>query len=198
MHAFANRGIQAGQSLVEFAISSLVLVLLFGGLVDLTRAIHYADVVQGAAREGARYGAVFLPVTPDNPSVGVWYPPGNAHLADASIKSAVDAQLTAGGLPPSILKNATGPCPAVADTNTVRNPPYANAAFPAVTNQPWLFICYDNDPAKDYPVTPPVGLEGKDLNVILTMSYGPLTGAIPIPLGGNLGIASNVHLRIQG
>jgi Flp pilus assembly protein TadG len=177
-----------GQSLAEFAISSVVLVLLFGGLVDLTRAIHYADVLQSAAREGARSGAAF-----DTGSAA------NATLDDADIKAVVDAQLKAGGLPASFLRNSVGAdCPAVADGNAFHNPPYTNATFPGVANQPWLYICYDYSSAFDYPSTPATGYAGHDLQVALTMAYGPLTAAVPTPLGGNFGLAASWHVRIQG
>lgn len=176
-----------GQSLAEFAISSVVLVLLFGGLVDLTRAIHFADVLQSAVHEGARAGAAF-----DTGSAS------NLALDDADIKAVVDAQLRAGGLGNSILKNPGVDCPAVADGNAFHNPPYANAAFPGVANQPWLYICYANNGAADYPSTPPTTLAGQDLNVILLMAYGPLTAVVPTPLGGTFGLAANWHVRVQG
>src|SRR2546422_779191 len=50
---------QRGQSLVEFAISSIVLLLLMMGLLDLSRAFYFAVNLQGAAREGARHGSWF-------------------------------------------------------------------------------------------------------------------------------------------
>src|SRR5258708_30938433 len=50
---------QRGQSLVEFAISSIVLLLLMMGLLDLSRAFYFSVNLQGAAREGARHGAWF-------------------------------------------------------------------------------------------------------------------------------------------
>src|SRR5260370_7082238 len=53
------RSSQFGQSLVEFAISSIVLLLLMMGLLDLSRAFYSAISLQGAAREGARHGAGF-------------------------------------------------------------------------------------------------------------------------------------------
>ncbi|MDQ6919063.1 MAG: pilus assembly protein [Candidatus Dormibacteraeota bacterium] len=176
----------AGQSLVEFALASVVLVLLFGGLVDLTRAIHFADVLQGAAREGARSGAAYSAGSTSNPG-----------LYDLAIKAVVDAQLNAGGLPSSILKNPGIDCPAVADGNGFHNPPYASAAFPGIANQPWLYICYDNT-GLDFLSTPATGYAGRDLNVVLVMAYGPLTAVVTAPLGGNLGLATSVHTRIQG
>ena len=50
---------QRGQSLVEFALSSVVLLLLVGGLVDIGRAIYITEGLSSAAREGARHGAWF-------------------------------------------------------------------------------------------------------------------------------------------
>lgn len=170
-----------GQSLVEFALASVVLVLLFGGLVDLTRAIHYADVLQNAVREGARQGAAFDPAKPNNPSFDT-----------AHITTIVDAQLNAGGLPSSI---AGAGCPSVADGNLWHNPPYPSSVFPVTANQPKLYVCYDNLSG-----TPPATFTNpeRDLNVILVMAYGPLTAAVPTPLGGNLGLTANWHIRVQG
>ena len=187
MHKFGKRRTMSGQSLVEFALASVVLVLLFGGLVDLTRAIHFADVIQGAAREGARSGAAYSAGSASNPG-----------LDDRDIKLVVDAQLNAGGLPSSVLKNPAVNCPAVADGNGLYNPPYASAAFPSAANSPSLYICYDNNPALDYPTVPPTDKMGRDLNVILVMAYGPLTAVIPTSLNGNLGLATGLHTRIQG
>jgi len=173
--------------LVEFALASIVLVVLFGGLVDITRAIRWADVLQSAAREGALRGATFSAGSASNP-----------YLDDADIQAAVDSELVAGGLPPSSLRNPGTNCPAVADGNANRNPPYANSSFPTTANQPWLYICYGNSGALDYPTTPPTNLQGGDLNVILLLAYGPLTAVIPGPLSGNLGISANLHTRVQG
>jgi len=183
VHASRKRRGQAGQSLAEFAISSVVLVLLFGGLVDLTRAIHFADVLQSAAREGVRLGSEFDAGSASNP-----------YLDDADIKAAVDDQLVAGGLPASVLEDA-GSCPTGRD-NSQHNPPYANIWFPSVGNQPWLYICYED--GADHPASPATGLAGKDLEVALVMAYAPLTAAVPTPLGGNLGLATSLHARIQG
>jgi Flp pilus assembly protein TadG len=187
VHLIRNRYQMRGQSLAEFAISSVVLVLLFGGLVDLTRAIHYADVLQSAVREGARTGAAF-----DTGSAS------NTALDDADIQAVVDDQLRAGGLPGSTLKNPGVDCPSVADGNGWHNPPYVNAAFPGVANQPWLYICYDNTGATDYATTPAANLAGRDLNVVLLMAYGPMTAAVPTPLGGTFGMAASWHVRVQG
>jgi Flp pilus assembly protein TadG len=82
-----REGRQRGQSLVEFAISSIVLLLLMMGLLDLSRAFYYAVNLQGAAREGARHGAWFNTATRSN-----------NYLDDADIMSAVNSSLAGSGL----------------------------------------------------------------------------------------------------
>ena len=51
---------QSGQSLLEFAITLPLLLLLIMGVYDLGRGIYYYSAIHNAAREGARYGAVNL------------------------------------------------------------------------------------------------------------------------------------------
>ena len=165
-----------GQSLVEFAITSAVLVVLFGGLVDISRAIQFADVLHNAARQGARYGAWWSEGTNSNP-----------HLNDTAIKGAVDQELIAGGLPASVLKNSVaslGCALTATDGNAHSNPPYATANFPSASNQPWLYICQTaGTPA--------------DLNVAVLMTYGPLTGFIPRGIPGGFATGTNWHVAVQ-
>jgi Flp pilus assembly protein TadG len=47
---------ERGQALVEFALLAPLLVILIFGFVDITRLYNAWITVQGAAREGARYG----------------------------------------------------------------------------------------------------------------------------------------------
>jgi hypothetical protein len=47
---------ERGQAAIEFALTSMVTLLLLFGLIDLSRAIYAASVVQWAATYGARIG----------------------------------------------------------------------------------------------------------------------------------------------
>src|SRR5258708_15558502 len=93
---------QRGQSLVEFAISSIVLLLLMMGLLDLSRAFYYAVNLDGSAREGARHGA--------------WYNTSaryNGFLDDADITTAVAQSLQGAGFvntDPPIHEVPSGSC----------------------------------------------------------------------------------------
>lgn len=47
-----------GQSIVEFAFVSLIILLLTFGTIDLGRGVYQRSLLTNAAREGGRYGAV--------------------------------------------------------------------------------------------------------------------------------------------
>lgn len=49
---------QTGQSLVEFAVSMVILLLLLCGLVDASRALFTFMAMREAAQEGALYGSL--------------------------------------------------------------------------------------------------------------------------------------------
>jgi Flp pilus assembly protein TadG len=176
---------QRGQSMVEFALSSVVLLLLVGGLVDIGRAIFVSEALSSAAREGARHGA--------------WYEAprlSHPYLYDAQIKAAVDAELATISLPPSTLKNPGTTCPNPTDGNAYHNPPYASSAYPATPNQTWLYICYDNTAGLDYS-SPATNLSLKDVNVIVLYTYGPLTPLVTAQFG-NFHLASSTHMTVGG
>jgi Flp pilus assembly protein TadG len=184
MLAFFMR--QRGQSLVEFALSSVVLLLLVGGLVDIGRAIYVSEALSNSAREGARHG--------------VWFnAPNRSHpyLFDAEIKAVVDGELAAVSLGPTVLKNASGTtCPTPSDGNGFHNPPYASSSYPSTVNEVWLYICYNNTPGLDF-TSPATGQSQKDLNVIVLFSYGPLTPLIKSQFG-IFRLAANTHMTVQG
>jgi Flp pilus assembly protein TadG len=162
---------QRGQSLVEFAVSSVVLLLLVGGLVDIGRSIYVSEAMSNAVREGARHGAFFDAPTQSHP-----------YLYDASIKAAVDAELASSNLPASILKNPGTTCPTVTDGNSVHNPPYASSAYPITANLPWLYICYNNTPGLDF--TSPATNQGQ-LDLVKTQF-------------GVFQVAATQHMTVQG
>jgi hypothetical protein len=176
---------QLGQSMVEFALSSVVLLLLVGGLVDIGRATYVSETLSSAAREGARHGTWF-----NAPTLG------HPYLYDAEIKIAVDTELAAISLPPSTLKNPATTCPNPTDGNAHHNPPYASSAYPPTANQTWLYICYDNTPGVDF-TSPATGQSLQDLNVIVLYTYGPLTPLVTAQFG-TFHIAANTHMTVGG
>jgi Flp pilus assembly protein TadG len=180
----ARRG-ERGQSMVEFALSSVVLLLLVGGLVDIGRATYVTESLSNAAREGARHGVWF-----DAPKLA------HPYLYDAEIKAAVDAELGTISLPASVLKNPSTTCPAPTDGNAYHNPPYANSAYPSTANQTWLYICYKNTPGVDF-TSAATNESQQDVNVIVLYSYSPLTPMVATQFG-TFHLAANQHMTVQG
>src|SRR5215469_558089 len=124
---------QRAQSTVEFGISAVVLVFILFGLIDLGRVFYFSVGMMGAVREGARQAAWFDATSGTNP-----------YLYDTAIKSSVDRILEHSGLPDSQLMNPGATCPNPTDGNTLFNPPYDDSSYPTATNQPQLYICYNN------------------------------------------------------
>lgn len=186
----AVRRSQRGQSLVEFAISSIVLLLLMMGLLDLSRAFYFSVNLQGAAREGARHGA--------------WYNTSaraNNYLDDTDIMSAVSSGLSGAGVTANFI--ASGGCLSPTDGNAYNNKPYAAAAYPATTQQVNAYICYT------YPggglqlgsrAAPPGDNSWRlgDINVSLLMNFALITPLIQGLFGNGLDLAYNEHFTIQG
>ncbi|HLQ17299.1 MAG TPA: TadE/TadG family type IV pilus assembly protein [Candidatus Eisenbacteria bacterium] len=182
---------QFGQSLVEFAISSIVLLLLMMGLLDLSRAFYYAVNLQGAAREGARHGAWFSTAARTN-----------NYLDDADIMQAVNQSLNGAGLTGV---QVTAGCLAGTDGNTFNNKPYPVAAFPTTPQSVNVYICYT-------PPSPPGGSQlGSralapadnswrlgDVNVALLMNFQLITPFIQTMFGNGINLAYNEHFTIQG
>jgi hypothetical protein len=67
---------EGGQAAIEFAYTITVTLLLMFGLIDFSRAIYAASVIQWAAQQGARTGIVDI-----------------AEVTDAEIISAVEARM---------------------------------------------------------------------------------------------------------
>jgi TadE-like protein len=181
-----GRRSQHGQATTELALSSVALLFLLFGLLDLGRVFYMGVRLQDAAREGARVGAAY------DPTSGTW--PG---LSDASIGSAVKDVLEQIGLSDAdvVVKNPSTTCPATQNNNPEYNQPYKDTAFPPGPGVAWVYICYEDQPGTEPPLTTP---SAQDLNVIVLYRFGLLSplfsqfGPSGIPLVGAY------HAKIQG
>lgn len=184
------KGRQRGQSLVEFAISSIVLLLLVMGLLDLSRAFYFAVNLQGAAREGARHGAWF------NTSSRA-----NLYLDDADVMTAVNQGLAGAGLTGVFVPSAS--CLAPTDGNTSNNKPYPASAYPVAPNAVNVYICYTYPGGSVQTGTMPSHpLDNSwrlgDINVSLLMNFQIITPFIQNIFGAGIPLAYNEHFTIQG
>jgi TadE-like protein len=185
---------QRGQSLVEFAISSMVLILLLMGLLDLSRAFYYSVNIQGAAREGARHGAWF-----DTASRS------NKYLDDTDVMLAVDQAMQGSGfdgitLPlPQQIKSGT--C-LTGSGNSINNKPYGSSVVPPSTGQVYVYICYTQPDGVKTGTMPSPPLDNSwrlgDINVSIVMNFALVTPLIQNLFGNGIPLVYNEHFTIQG
>lgn len=188
---------QRAQSLVEFAISSTVLLLLVMGLLDLSRAFYYSVNLQGAAREGARHGA--------------WYNTAgryNPYLDDGDIMTAVKQALSGAGFSSSQITQVAAGCLSPTDGNSQNNKPYPQSAYPASPGNVNVYICYTNPSgAQTGSRVAPAGQgtnQGDnswrlgDVNVAILMNFQLITPFIQSIFGQGIDLAYNEHFTIQG
>lgn len=180
---------QRGQSLVEFAISSTVLLLLAMGLIDLSRAFYFSVNLQGAAREGARHGAWFNTAGRYNP-----------YLDNADILLAVNQSLAGAGLTANLV--TTSGCLVPSDSNSNNNKPYPQAAYPNSPQAVNVYICYTDPNGNKYGSLPSHPTDNSwrlgDVNVSLLMNFQLITPFIQGLFGQGLDLAYNQHFTIQG
>jgi Flp pilus assembly protein TadG len=182
---------QRGQSLVEFAISSIVLLLLMMGLLDLSRAFYFAVNLDGAAREGARHGAWF--------STNLR---ANNFLDDNDIAIAVNQSLGGSGIVGTPVPQ--GGCLAGTD-NTLNNKPYSALAYPTSPQAVNIYICYTQPAVSGGAqtgtlVSAPTDNSWRlgDVNVSLLMDFRLITPLIQNLFGNGINLAYNEHFTIQG
>jgi Flp pilus assembly protein TadG len=188
----ARRRKSRGQSLVEFAISSTVLLLLAMGLIDLSRAFYYSVNLQGAAREGARHGAWFNTSGRYNP-----------YLDDADVMTAVKQALYGAGFTDSQINQvSTIGCLAPSDGNNAFNKPYPQSAYPTTPQTVNVYICYTNPNGNLYGTLASHPTDNSwrlgDVNVAILMNFKLITPLIQSLFGQGLDLAYNEHFTIQG
>jgi len=181
---------QRGQSLVEFAISSTVLLLLAMGLLDLSRAFFYAVDLQGAAREGARHGAWFTTRLR-----------ANNYLDDADIMTAVRQGLAGAGIT-NVTQITTNGCLSPTDGNSLNNKPYPAGAYPTTPGAVNVYICYTDPYGVRYSSKSSAPTDNSwrlgDVNVSLLMNFQLITPFIQGIFGNGINLAYNEHFTIQG
>jgi Flp pilus assembly protein TadG len=183
---------QRGQSLVEFAISSIVLLLLAMGLVDLSRAFYYSVALQGAAREGARHGAWFNTAAR-----------ANLYLDDADVLTAVKQGLYGAGFTDAQINLVTaGGCLTPADGNAKTNKPYPQSAFPTTPQTVNVYVCYQDPNGNKFGSLPNHPTDNSwrlgDINVSILMDFMLITPLIQGIFGSGVDLAYNEHFTIQG
>ena len=175
--------------MVEFAISSTVLLLLAMGLIDLSRAFYFSVNLQGAAREGARHGAWFNTAGRYNP-----------YLDDADIMQAVNQSLAGAGITANLV--TTAGCLVPTDSNALNNKPYPSSAYPAAAQAVNVYICYTDPNGNKFGTLPSHPTDNAwrlgDVDVAVLMNFQLITPFIQGIFGQGINLAYNEHFTIQG
>jgi Flp pilus assembly protein TadG len=187
-----HRKRQRGQSLVEFAISSMVLLLLAMGLIDLSRAFYFSVSLEGAAREGARHAAWFNTASREN-----------IYLDDTDVMTAVKDSLHGAGFSDAqIHLISVSGCLNPSDGNVYGNKPYPAAAFPATSQNVNVYVCYTTPNGVKYGSIATHPSDNSfwlgDVNVSILMNFQLITPLIQGLFGNGLNLAYNEHFTIQG
>ena len=166
-----------GQALVEMALMAPVLFLMVLGATDLSQLFYYSTSVTNAAREGARQGAYYDPMT---------FPGGNTYATDAAVYSAVNAEASYLNLsepchPNTICAGSLTNCPSY---------PYANALYPPTSapNTGYVFVCFNNS------TTATTATVGQPIRITILYSFQPVTPLI----GTMVHAAASTEILTQG
>ena len=199
-----KRVAQRGQSMVEFALLSTVLLLLLTGLVDFARIYYFTAALRGTAFAAARHAAWFDNQQRWNSSLcdatnGGLTPPCSSGIVDSVNQGLLGAHL-------ATVAGVQGTCPNPTDGNSNHNPPYDSSAYPTGAGQVYLYVCYTTPGGTVYGTlpSPPRQYDNSwhlgDVNVILLMNYGLFTGFMQNALNaaGGIHIAENAHFTVQG
>ena len=168
-----------GQSLVEFALFAPLLAVIILGAGDLGRVFYYSIEVTNAAREGARHGAYFDPVSSTD-----------KYDSASAIFSTVTAEdnWTGGSL---TLK--TG-CPGA---GAPYGGPYAASYYPSgpgTDNTGYVYVCFNNASANT------TSNPGQPIRVVTLYSFAPMTPVIWNFLGNNgrILVAGSAEFIVEG
>ena len=202
---FSRRRWSRGQAATEFAISSIVLLLLVSGVVDLGRAYFYNVSMHGAAREGARHAAWFDAGTDSNP-----------FLDDVDVLCAVNQNLAGSGYQATFPDGSSPGCPVPGGANNYpgnhsscpttgnafNNPPLPSTYNSTTLNQPYLYVCYRTQSGGYVGglASPPGNntYSQGDVETIIVMPLGVVTPLAQTLFSSGIAMVSYAHIEVQG
>ena len=190
-----------GQSLVEFALTLGVFVLVTLGLFDGLRVIFYYSQVQEAAREGARWASIQVGRAVNNSSTqtpwGRFNTPGNVpttYIGGAACSNAPS------GNPPSYPSPASSipSCYQLSPARTMASRPYTNTIVGAVTLATTAVDLSNPDTTISITTTIPLAsVETGDRDPALTNA--PITVTVNYPFRPILGMVfGGVTIPLRG
>jgi hypothetical protein len=152
----------AGQALVEFALVAPIFFLVLFSIIEFGRYVYNVEILNNAAREGARYAIVHgsTSLTPSGPMPGGapnWWDPTGQKIKDVVTNNAVGVVGGAGDVNVQVIWGcqATDPC----------GPPYESPDN-ARDNRVTVLVGYDFKTLVPVVPIPPIHITGASTVVI--------------------------------
>lgn len=181
MRCHRSRRGRAGQAIVETALLFPLLCLLVLGSADLGQVFYYSLGITNAAREGARHGTVYDPLSNTNK----W-----DDFSDISTAVRNEATNQGGNLnliyPPPV-----APTHCINGTGGGPNPPYPNSYYPTAANTGYVFICFNEQEGAT------TASPGQTVRVAILYNFTPVSPLVA-SFNGSIHIEATTVMVVQG
>ena len=159
-----------GQAIVETALLLPILMLLVMGSADLGRVFYYSIAVTNAAREAARQGTYYDPLT-------------NSNVYDTYGQVLITAQSEVPDVALSVPASTPSHCLTGAPASWA---PY----YPTQPNAGYVFICFDGNDSQTVPAT-------QTVRVTILYSFSPVTPLADVVGAGMIQVQTSTTMQVQ-
>jgi Flp pilus assembly protein TadG len=161
-----------GQAIVETALLLPILMFLTMGSADLGRVFYYSIAVTNAAREAARQGTYYDPISSSNK-----FDSYSAVLAAAQEEVPGDVTLS---------------LPTIAPTHCLTGQPSSwSANYPSQPNAGYVYICFDNTD------TPAPASASSWIQVTILYNFQPVTPFLELINASSVHVLASTTMRVQ-
>jgi Flp pilus assembly protein TadG len=160
-----------GQAIVETALLLPILMLLVMGSADLGRVFYYSIAVTNAAREAARQGTYYDPLT-------------NSNVYDSYAQVLATAQT-------EVPSDVTLSLPASTPSHCLIGAPASWAPYyPTQPNSGYVFICFDGNDSQVVPAS-------QTIRVTILYNFSPVTPLADVVGASMIQVVSSTTMQVQ-
>jgi Flp pilus assembly protein TadG len=160
-----------GQAIVETALLLPILMLLVMGSSDLGRVFYYSIAVTNAAREAARQGTYYDPVSSSNKF---------DDYADVLAAARQD-----------VPSDVTLSQPSISPSHCLTGQPSSwSPYYPTQGNSGYVYICFDGNDSQATPAT-------RTIRVIILYNFQPVTPLAGVVGAGTVQVEASTTMQVQ-
>jgi Flp pilus assembly protein TadG len=160
-----------GQAIVETALLLPILMLLVMGSADLGRVFYYAIAVTNSAREAARQGTYYDPISA-----------GNAYDSYGQVLAAAQNEV-----PSDVTLSLPASTPSHCLTG---NPSSWSIYYPTQPNTGYVFICFDGDDSQTVAAT-------QTIQVVILYNFSPVTPLAQVVGASLIQVEASTTMQVQ-